>query len=51
MSGLCGRTITDFWHKVQSLEASSDSVINTLRFSPVGLKINTVDLAWEKTTH
>ncbi|RNA01371.1 hypothetical protein BpHYR1_010595 [Brachionus plicatilis] len=51
MSCLCGRSVTNLWHQVHSLEASSDSVINTLRFSPVRLfKLLHVTLI-KKDTH
>ena len=32
-------TITDAWHQILSLKSSSDSVINTLGFSPVFLDL------------
>ena len=35
--GAFGRTITNLWHKVLSLELPADSVVNTLRSTPVPL--------------
>jgi hypothetical protein len=39
MTGLSGRAITDVWHQVLSLEATSDTIVNTLGFTPVLLQI------------
>jgi len=40
MSGLGVATITDVGHKVHSLELPSDSVVNTLRFSPTSTEFD-----------
>lgn len=37
VSGLVGRAVTDLGHQVHTLEATTHSVVNTLRFAPVRL--------------
>ena len=42
MLGLLVGTVADVWHEELTLEATPHSVINTLRFTPVGLQsVNT----------
>jgi len=38
VSGSLVTTITNIGHQILSLESSSDSVVNTLWFTPVGLQ-------------
>ena len=37
VSGLGVGAVTDLWHQVETLEASADTIVNTLWLSPVGL--------------
>lgn len=44
VAGLGVRTITDVGHQVLALEATSDTIVNTFRLTPVFLKIERITL-------